>query len=407
MPNRYLALFTLLVFLFLPTLAKADMSVDDLRFGLHGEKNRLVLEFSQEAPFKVFTLSNPNRLVIDTPRFNWKPAKIDNINGSFITSIRQGSSQGNASRIVLDSDRPLQIYNAYSLAASNGAKPRLVIDYGRVLKAEDAAKSFGTFSPSNALPVETVTTTTTTTITTAPIPIKKLRKPIIIIDPGHGGEDPGAIGKAHSHSVREKDITISLSRRLRDALNATGRYDARMTRDNDRFIKLYDRVAIARQLGGDLFISIHADSIGRSNVNGASIYTLSDTASDAETAKLAARENKADLIGGIDLGVEDKEVADILIDLVRRDTMNQSKFFANTIVSSFNRNGVKTLERPHRYAGFAVLKAPDIPSVLIESGFVSNPQEAALLTQADYQDKIARAIQSGVDEYFQKLALAQ
>ncbi len=396
----------------MPFYAQAEISVDDLRFGLHGEKNRLVLELSEETPFKVFTLSSPNRLVIDTPRFKWRPSKIDNINGSYITGIRQGIYQSNASRIVLDSDRPLQIYNAYSLAASNGTKPRLVIDYGRIIDAKDAAKSFGTFNPDNSLPITTVkTTTTTTTITTTPVPAKtpvqKLRKPIIIIDPGHGGEDPGAIGKSHSHSVREKDITISLARRLKDRLNATGRYDARMTRDNDRFIKLYDRVKIARRLSGDLFISIHADSIGRSNVHGASIYTLSDTASDAETAKLAARENKADLIGGIDLGTEDKEVADILIDLVRRDTMNQSKFFANTVVSSFNRNGVTTLERPHRYAGFAVLKAPDIPSVLIESGFVSNPNEAALLSRADYQDKIAKAVQLGVDEYFTKLALSQ
>lgn len=396
----------------MPFYARAEISVDDLRFGLHGEKNRLVLELSEETPFKVFTLSNPNRLVIDTPRFEWRPSKIDNINGSYITGIRQGIYQSNASRIVLDSDRPLQIYNAYSLAAGNGGKPRLVIDYGRIINTKDAAKSFGTFNPDNSLPVTTVkTTTTTTTITTTPVPAKtptqKLRKPIIIIDPGHGGEDPGAIGKSHSHSVREKDITISLARRLKDRLNAAGRYDARMTRDNDRFIKLYDRVKIARRLSGDLFISIHADSIGRSNVHGASIYTLSDTASDAETAKLAARENKADLIGGIDLDTEDKEVADILIDLVRRDTMNQSKFFANTIVSSFNRNGVTTLERPHRYAGFAVLKAPDIPSVLIESGFVSNPNEATLLSRADYQDKIAKAVQLGVDEYFTKLALSQ
>lgn len=383
--------------------------IQDLRFGEHPGKNRMVLELNRPSDFRAFILTSPDRLVIDMPAFEWKPEKIQNTENSFVSTIRQGLLEPGISRIVLDLNKKAEIYSAYILAAASDQPDRLVIDYGDVKSAANINKRFGSLSTAtvedkdvNTLKAPTQKTTAVTPRSAPPSqkPVQ-MRKPLIVIDAGHGGVDPGAIGAGN---IREKDITLGIAHRLRDTLLATGRYNVLLTRSDDRFIKLYGRVAIARENRGDLFISIHADSIGRPNVRGTSIYTLSNQASDAQTAKLAARENKADLIAGVDLNVEDKEVADILLDLVRRDTMNQSKFLANTLVDSFHARGLKTLESPHRYAGFAVLKAPDIPSILIETGFVSNPQEARLLSQKDHQVKLAETIRDGLDRYYEKLA---
>ncbi|HRQ61170.1 MAG TPA: N-acetylmuramoyl-L-alanine amidase, partial [Alphaproteobacteria bacterium] len=173
-----------------------------------------------------------------------------------------------------------------------------------------------------------------------------------------------------------------------------------LTRERDIYIKLGERVKYARKNEGDLFISIHADSIDKPHVGGASVYTLSDKASDEQTAKLADRENQADLIGGLNLNTQDEDVANILVDLAMRDTMNQSRFFAGAIVDTLAYNGVRVLERPHRYAGFAVLKAPDIPSILVEAGFMSNKREADLLSSPEHRAKIAGALVRGIDQYF-------
>ncbi|GEM_PF-71091 len=221
----------------------------------------------------------------------------------------------------------------------------------------------------------------------------------VVIDAGHGGIDPGATGG----SIKEKDITLATAKTLKRLMEQTGRYKVRLTRETDVYLKLHQRVALARAAQADLFISIHADSINRRDVKGASIYTLSNQASDAQTEKLAARENRVDLISGVDLSVEDDEVANILIDLSMRETMNQSKFFANTVVNAMHGGNIRMLENPHRYAGFAVLKAPDIPSVLIEIGFVSNESEAKRLMSPAYQEQIGKAVMEGVGRYFETL----
>jgi N-acetylmuramoyl-L-alanine amidase len=226
-------------------------------------------------------------------------------------------------------------------------------------------------------------------------------KPLVVIDAGHGGVDPGAIG---ANGIFEKHIALAIAKELKRQLEATGRYRVKMTRDRDIFIKLKDRVAFARANKADLFVSIHADSMeDKDAARGASIYTLSEKASDAQAAKLADRENSADNIAGIDLRAEDQDVAMILIDLTMRDTMNQSSFLANAVVENMQGDGVKTLQRPHQQAGFAVLKAPDVPSVLIETGFVSNRQEADLLSTPSHQKKIAAAIAKGIATYFFKV----
>jgi N-acetylmuramoyl-L-alanine amidase len=228
-----------------------------------------------------------------------------------------------------------------------------------------------------------------------------VRKPLIIIDPGHGGVDPGAHG---INDTNEKNVTLALAKKLKATLESTGHYRVALTRDKDIFIKLRDRVTFARDREADLFISLHADSVGeRSNVSGVSIYTLSEKASDAQTAKLAEQENKVDLIAGIDLSAEDQDVANILVDLAMRDTMNQSNFFANKVVEKLKANSVRLLDRPHRSAGFAVLKAPDIPSVLVETGFMSNQKEVTLLNSDSHREKLAKAITSAVETYFDQV----
>jgi N-acetylmuramoyl-L-alanine amidase len=198
-------------------------------------------------------------------------------------------------------------------------------------------------------------------------------------------------------------VVLALAKELKKQLEASGQYRVKLSRENDHFIKLTDRVKFAREHSGDLFISLHADSMPDKNVSGASVYTLSEKASDAQTARLAARENKADLIAGIDLNVEDKDVANILVDLAMRDTMNQSKFFANTLVQNLKSSNVRVLENTHRYAGFAVLKAPDIPSVLIEAGFMSNKKEADMLNSHAHRKNLAAALKQGIDRYFDQV----
>jgi len=194
-----------------------------------------------------------------------------------------------------------------------------------------------------------------------------------------------------------------MAQELKKRLESTGRYQVKLTRTSDQYLKLYQRVEFARHHQGDLFISLHADSIGRGNIRGASVYTLSEKASDEQTARLAERENRADIIAGADLSHEDEQVANILIGLAMRDTMNQSNFLADTVVAQMRTEGVRVLETPHRSAAFAVLKAPDIPSVLVELGFMSNRAEADQLSRPEYRGQIARALLAGIDAYFEQV----
>lgn len=221
-------------------------------------------------------------------------------------------------------------------------------------------------------------------------------KPVVVIDPGHGGADPGAIGVS---GVYEKYITLAMARELKTQLEKNGRYKVFLTRDRDVFIRLRDRIAIARQYNADLFISLHADSVGSAQMKGLSVYTLSQNSSDAEAQALADKENKADLIAGVDLSHESADVANILIDLAQRETMNRSAGFAGGVVDEVGRE-VDLLGNTHRFAGFAVLKAPDVPSVLVEMGYLSNDQEERSLRQPEYRAKLAKGISRAVDRFF-------
>ena len=438
-------LFALFALILLMAQNAQALNVNEVRFGIHQDKTRMVLELSAVTKFRAFVLDDPYRLVIDLPAYSWNVNKISKPATSGVTAIRQGNLQPGVSRIVVDLSQPMLIKSAFILRAQKGLPDRLVIDFAKTSRAnftQERDRIHGILDVSTPAPTPKTTATApppqpkqpepaTTPSSSAGKPLVRhssstgiiipghkpqppamataaaiptYEKPLIIIDPGHGGVDPGAIG---SNGIFEKHIVLSAAQELQRALVATGRYRAELTRHRDNYLKLYQRVDIARKQKADLFISLHADTIGKSNVRGASIYTLSENASDKQTESLAARENKVDLIAGIDLSTEDEEVANILVDLTMRDTMNQSKFFANTLVGQMKLSGIRTLEKPHRYAGFAVLKAPDIPSVLIELGFLSNKTEANLLSQPGHRMKIIQALIKGIDGYFEKVRINQ
>lgn len=428
----------------------AALTVDGVRFGQHPGKTRMVVELSGRTAFRALVMTAPNRLVVDLPSYDWRADDVSFRAIPDVTAVRQGPLQPGVSRIVVDLARPAAISAAFIIPARDNMPDRLVIDFapgagqpGRIfgdLQAGEAPPApqpmaqaapnmprppaadgmLGTLparkpAPPPALdmdpsgPYDTAVNDDIakparkperTSSTSAPAPNHSGAKPIIVIDAGHGGVDPGAIG---SNGVFEKHVTLAMAKELKSQLESTGSYIVHLTRDSDKFLRLHQRVAVARAKQADLFISLHADTIGKGTVRGASIYTLSEKASDAETAALADRENKVDLIAGADLTHADKDVASILVDLSMRDTMNQSKFLANTIIERMRGDGLRVLERPHRSAGFAVLKAPDVPSVLMEIGFMSNNEEARLLNDPAHRQRLGAALRRGVDAYFDKV----
>ncbi len=219
---------------------------------------------------------------------------------------------------------------------------------------------------------------------------------VVVIDPGHGGVDPGAISRSGTY---EKKVVLAFAKALRDKLAASGHYKVLMTRDDDTFVRLGDRVKFARRNHADLFIAIHADSLRRGNARGATIYTVSERASDREAAELAAKENRADLIAGVDLVEENEEVTGILLDLAQRETKNHSVYFAKTLISEMKAK-TRMHGRPHRYAGFRVLRAPDVPSVLVELGYLSSRADEKLLLSAQWRARVAGAMTKAVDAFF-------
>jgi N-acetylmuramoyl-L-alanine amidase len=228
------------------------------------------------------------------------------------------------------------------------------------------------------------------------------RPHLVVLDPGHGGVDPGAIGFSGAY---EKDIALATAREVARLLEATKRYRVLLTRNDDDFVALQDRVALAHAASGELFLSIHADALPNAGTLGASVYTLSEKASDREAAELAARENKADLIAGIDLSRHEPVVSEILFDLARRQTNNLSIRLARELVVELGHD-VRLLDNSHRSAGFAVLKAPDIPSALVELGCLSNKEEDRLLREPFYQRKLAVSLVRSINDYFEFVSKA-
>lgn len=229
---------------------------------------------------------------------------------------------------------------------------------------------------------------------TAPKPVPKPK--IIALDPGHGGQDPGALGVS---GTQEKGVVIKVARELQAQLQLGGRYKVMLTRSGDQYVPLRERVARAQEAKAELFLSIHADSHPDPYVRGASVYTLSEEASDREAAALAARENHADPVIA-KMAAQPDSIAKTLVAMTQRGTGNDSRRFADTIVNTFGRGGIRLLPHTHREAGFAVLTSPDIPACLVELGYLSNPQDEKLLTVHQHQMALARSLRGSVDAYF-------
>ena len=384
------------IFLFLIFIAATALSprqgkcavVQDIRLGAQsGSTVRVVIDLSEQVDSKIFPLTNPDRVVIDLPGTSFSVKESDLPKRVYLNGIRLGKTDASAARIVLELNRSVIIKKSFTLTPQSGFQWRLVVDLELMAKTDNLKQVTPEWYDNSVAeekkPVQQ----------TAEQPKVK---PLIVLDPGHGGKDPGAIGVS---GVYEKHLTLAMAKQLRELLEKTGRYRVKLTRETDIFIALYARRRFARSVNADLFISIHADSIRKPETRGLSVYTLSEKASDKEAEKLAESENKVDLIAGIDLSGETQEVTDILIDLARRETNNHSSYFAEKLMTEI-RKEITVLQNSHRFAGFAVLKSPDVPSVLIEMGYLSNKEEEKLLRQAPYREKLAKASVRAIDSYF-------
>lgn len=387
--RQYFALIVGL--LLIPAIAQANVSGVELQVGK--DKERIILHSdTQLSHKKLFLLTKPDRLVIDFPVINDSNLTLPNgYKSQSISAIRFGHFDAKTSRIVLDLNYPITVTGSYSvLSATAGAGWQYVLDIARQGTAPATTETAG------AIPWPKPISTQETPVPSAVSPKPAAKKPLIVIDAGHGGQDPGAIGIKRTY---EKHITLDYAKALRDVLLRSGRYRVLLTRENDRFIMLGERVNIARKAKADIFISLHADTNPRKDARGLSVYTLSETASDAEAAALAEQENKSDIIGGIDLPKVDEDVASILIDLVKRETMTKSDVLAEHVVDVMHKK-ITLLPNPHRYAGFRVLKAPDTPSILLEIGFLSNPQDEQLLSSKEFRGLFTSSTLKALDNHF-------
>ena len=397
------------------------------RLGGDLQRTRFVTDLSNAVGFSVYVLPDPFRVVIDLPEVNFQlPSGLGAAGHGLVSAYRYGLFASGKSRIVLDAVEPVLIQKSFVLKPQNGQPARLVVDLVRTdrstfFKIHDLVDRSNEPQPEpagvvldkpaisvplpkpnpkhNSKPAANVQTALLRPpVFPRPKPRIRPRKKVIIIDPGHGGVDPGAVGR---RGVPEKRIVLEFSNILRRRLEATGKYTVFMTRNSDTFIRLSDRVQYARKHNGDLFIAVHADAISRrkQSTRGATVYTLSHRASDKEAAALAARENKSDLIAGVDLETQNVEVTGILIDLAQRATNRSSVAFAKTVVKSVSK--VARMTRvPHRQAGFRVLKAPDIPSILLELGYISNRKDELLLQSSKWRNKVSAAMVDAIGYYF-------
>ncbi len=369
------------------------------RLGVYPDYTRFVIDLDRDVEFTYFLLPDPYRIIIDMPEIDWSapPGKVTS-GGGLISGLRYGLFKPGTFRVVLDVAEPSLVSKIFSLPSSDGKPNRLVVD----LKSSSRDAFLNASRESMVAYSARSRNDTSVTEQSVDVAVTSGRggdeKPLIAIDAGHGGVDPGAIGVGN---VYEKDLTLAAARQLADTLTATGRYRVILTRDKDVFLKLRQRVEIARKNDADLFISLHADSIGNPKHRGGSVYTLSENASDKEAAALASKENKSDVIAGIDLSDENSLVQSILIDLAQRETMNLSATLAANMVSQLAQS-IELQRRTHRFAGFAVLKAPDIPSALFEMGYLSNATDAKLLQSPAHRKKIADAVLRAIDIYFEK-----
>jgi N-acetylmuramoyl-L-alanine amidase len=352
-------------------------------------QTRFIMDISQKIDLHVFTLADPYRVVVDIPQVTFRlPQNAGETGRGLIKAFRFGLVMPGGSRIVFDLVKPARVEKAFVIDAANGAPARLVID----LAASDR-ESFV-----RKVAVEEKTSSAQPAQPREPQAAAGDSRPLVVLDPGHGGIDTGTKGPG---GEQEKDIVLAFAKSLRERIEALGKYRMLMTRSDDTFIPLADRVRIARDAGASLFISIHADWLSHKegDAQGATIYTLSETASDPAAARLAEEENRADVIAGVDLKDEPDDVAGILIDLAQRETKTFSVQFAHKLDSAM-KSATRMHKEPIKSAGFRVLRAPDVPSVLVELGYVSNKDDLQSLLSDTWRDHTADSMAAAIDGYF-------
>jgi len=423
---RAASLLTLIVaFLFSINPGWAQNNITGLRTGNFDGTARLVIETLNETDISVFLLSNPYRLVIDMPDARWRITN-KGASGALQTPPLRGYRYGvpapDISRLVIDLDGPAVPVRAFRLPPNNSGH-RIVIDLKD--RGETAFQlAAKALRENRRIPLEVdeapeVRQDRLAMLMPLPRPERRdgerdekgklmpLPRPfdktpdrtgkwVVFIDAGHGGKDPGAISVS---GIKEKDITLKAAKELAKLLSASGKVRVVLSRDGDVYHKLRRRIFLARAEKADVFISLHADAAENKKARGVSVFTLSDTASDKEAERLASRENKADLIGGPDLGTTDPEIGSALLSMFQRESMNQSSVLAAHILQEFE--GLPTPQRGHRFAGFAVLKSPDVPSVLIEMGFLTNKKDERNLNKSTYRSDLMKRITRAVLRYLE------
>jgi len=374
----------------LPTALEARIAGDE-------HQTRFILDLDRKIDVRAFALADPYRAVIDIPQVTFNlAAGTGNAGRGLIKAFRYGMVMPGGSRLVFDLTGPAKIEKTYLLDAANGQPARLVMELTAVDEATFKRMQSSAPPPPQPSPPATVAATETTNAT----PASNDARPVVVIDPGHGGIDNGT--QAASGET-EKTLVLDFALALRERIESSGKYRVVMTRTDDTFVPLGERVKIARANTAALFVSIHADALPKreGDAQGATIYTLSERASDAEAERLAESENKADAIAGINLTEEPTEVADILIDLTHRETRTFSTRFAKTLAKEM-KSVARMHKNPLKSAGFKVLKAHDVPSVLIELGYVSNRSDLKQLVSDEWRSRTVGSVAQAVDAFFGK-----
>ncbi|MEM7070224.1 MAG: N-acetylmuramoyl-L-alanine amidase [Pseudomonadota bacterium] len=374
--------------------AKDDLSVIAVRHALHGELTRLTIELNKNVNFHIFTLANPPRLVIDIPESKLDNTSYRNPKNTLIKQIRSGLFRTGITRLVFDIKKNFIIQRFFTLKPTESNGFRLVSEF---TQSKNINRLYSKKSANWERFIAQIDQDADAQISPTPTPANAAQ-PLIVLDPGHGGPDPGASGK----KTLEKHVTLEFAKILADLLQKNNQYRVILTRDHDHYIRLRKRYQKAEQANADLFISIHADSIKNSRLRGTSFYTLSKIASDREARILAQKENQSDILAGFssDALSDDSDIARILLDMTQQGTLNESAKLVSLLVGQFKKKRLRLLRRPHRFAGFAVLKSPTIPSILVELGFLTNREDERLLNNKQHLQRLSNAIKLGIDQYF-------
>src|SRR3569833_1904454 len=375
--------------------ARAVPIVMGVRIGEHADKTRFVIEVSDPVTFRTFTLRNPNRVVVDMPAVQWHMDDAPRPSGNgAIHAYRYGQFRSGNSRFVIDLNAPVSVAPPVVIPPSGGYGYRAVIDLVPATQDQfDRSAGWPDDLRAREAAAEQLAS-----LPPAPSPARApAEKRVVVIDAGHGGIDGGTSGV---NGLMEKDLVLDEALRLGRELVRRGNYTVHLTRDTDIFIPLTERTRIARSWRADLIISLHADSNPNPDLSGLSIYTLSERGSDRVADALARKENQSDVIAGVDLGGGNSTVAPILIDLAQRDTMNRSSRFATGAIDELTRSTDILPRQAHRSAAYVVLKAPDVPAVLIELGYLSNASDAVQMNTARWRNGVAGAVANAVDRYF-------